>query len=85
MIKVVGLLSALFSSPPPTGRKPPQVIKISTRARPSGSLLASPLVADLTFMRTIARHMPKHLPGNPSMIVDNMTRRADWPRLSLQS
>jgi tripartite-type tricarboxylate transporter receptor subunit TctC len=25
------------------------------------------------YARTIARHMPKHLPGNPSMIVDNMT------------
>jgi len=25
------------------------------------------------YSRTIARHMPKHLPGNPSMIVDNMT------------
>ena len=51
MIKVVGLLSALpFRLRPPTGRKPPQVIKISTRARPSVSLLASPLAADLTFM-----------------------------------
>ena len=25
------------------------------------------------YARTIARHMPKHIPGNPSMIVDNMT------------
>src|SRR5262249_25075562 len=25
------------------------------------------------YARTVARHMPKHLPGNPSMIVDNMT------------
>lgn len=25
------------------------------------------------YARTIARHMPKHLPGNPAMIVDNMT------------
>lgn len=25
------------------------------------------------YSRTIARHMPKHVPGNPSMIVDNMT------------
>jgi len=25
------------------------------------------------YARTIARHMPKHIPGNPAMIVDNMT------------
>src|SRR5215208_4669306 len=25
------------------------------------------------YARTIARHMPKHIPGNPTMIVDNMT------------
>jgi tripartite-type tricarboxylate transporter receptor subunit TctC len=25
------------------------------------------------YARTIARHMPKHIPGNPSMVVDNMT------------
>jgi tripartite-type tricarboxylate transporter receptor subunit TctC len=25
------------------------------------------------YSRVIARHMPKHIPGNPSMIVDNMT------------
>jgi len=26
-----------------------------------------------TYARAIARHMPKHLPGNPSVIVENMT------------
>lgn len=26
-----------------------------------------------TYARMIARHMPKHIPGNPTMIVDNMT------------
>src|SRR5438132_12391303 len=26
-----------------------------------------------TYARILARHMPKHLPSNPSMIVDNMT------------
>jgi tripartite-type tricarboxylate transporter receptor subunit TctC len=26
-----------------------------------------------SYARTIARHMPKHIPGNPAMIVDNMT------------
>jgi tripartite-type tricarboxylate transporter receptor subunit TctC len=25
------------------------------------------------YARTIARHMPKHIPGNPVMVVDNMT------------
>jgi tripartite-type tricarboxylate transporter receptor subunit TctC len=25
------------------------------------------------YARTIARHMPKHIPGNPAMVVDNMT------------
>src|SRR5580765_874185 len=25
------------------------------------------------YSRVIARHMPKHIPGNPNMIVDNMT------------
>ena len=51
MIKIVSLLSALlFVSAPPTSHKPPQGIKISTRARPSVSLLASPRAADLTSM-----------------------------------
>ena len=26
-----------------------------------------------TYSRTIARHMGKHIPGNPSMVVENMT------------
>jgi len=26
-----------------------------------------------TYSRTLARHMPKHIPGNPTIIVDNMT------------
>ena len=51
MIKVIGLLSALLFVSAPASHKLPQAIKISTRARPSVSLLASPLAADLTFMR----------------------------------
>jgi tripartite-type tricarboxylate transporter receptor subunit TctC len=27
------------------------------------------------FARTIARHMGKHIPGNPSLVVENMTAR----------
>gem|GEM_PF-5324998 len=50
MIKVVGLISALLFVSAPRGLQAASEIKISTRARPSVSLLASQPGADLTFM-----------------------------------
>ena len=37
------------------------------------------------YARTIARHMPKHIAGNPTMIVDNMARRRQPARRQLIS
>src|SRR5262245_33505911 len=33
-----------------------------------------------TYSRAIARHMSKHIPGNPAIIVENMTElEVSWP------
>ena len=71
----------------------------STRVNRSASSSAAPPAA-VTTTRTIARHLGKHIPGNPTFVVENMTwrghadrrqshvykaRQTRWPNLSATS
>jgi len=74
MIKVVGLLSALLFVSAPDGSQAASGDQDFYKGKTIRIIVGFAAGGGFdVYARTIARHMPKHLPGNPSMIVDNMT------------
>ena len=74
MIKVVGLISALLFVSAPDGSQAASGDQDFYKGKTIRIIVGFAAGGGFdVYARTIARHMPKHLPGNPSMIVDNMT------------
>src|SRR5512132_2370408 len=74
MIKVIGLLSALLFVSAPRESQAASGDQDFYRGKTIRIIVGFAAGGGFdVYARTIARHMPKHLPGNPSMIVDNMT------------
>lgn len=74
MIKVIGLISALLFVSAPDGSQAASGDQDFYKGKTIRIIVGFAAGGGFdVYARTIARHMPKHLPGNPSMIVDNMT------------
>jgi len=74
MVKVVSLLSALLFVSAPRGLQAASGDQDFYKGKTIRIIVGFAAGGGFdVYARTIARHMPKHLPGNPSMIVDNMT------------
>ena len=74
MIKVVGLISALLFVSAPGGLQAASGDQDFYKGKTIRIIVGFAAGGGFdVYARTIARHMPKHLPGHPSMIVDNMT------------
>jgi tripartite-type tricarboxylate transporter receptor subunit TctC len=74
MVKVVSLLSALLFVSAPHGLQAASGDQDFYKGKTIRIIVGFAAGGGFdVYARTIARHMPKHLPGSPSMIVDNMT------------
>src|SRR6266498_2775244 len=74
MVKVVSLLSALLFVSAPRGLQAASGDQDFYKGKTIRIIVGFAAGGGFdVYARTIARHMPKHLPGSPSMIVDNMT------------
>jgi tripartite-type tricarboxylate transporter receptor subunit TctC len=74
MIKIVSLLSAFLFVSVPHGSQAASGDQDFYKGKTIRIIVGFAAGGGFdVYSRTIARHMPKHLPGNPSMIVDNMT------------
>ena len=74
MIKVVSLLSALLFVSVPHGSQAASGDQDFYKGKTIRVIVGFAAGGGFdVYSRIIARHMPKHLPGNPSIIVDNMT------------